>query len=219
MGNSPQMVLQVPVGSNPGGAQFKPFPQPVALDNASQPTFRFIDSELSLAYQGTTTVSGSVAAVRGAVTVAEGTTISGDSYLYGVQGKLIIQGTHDGSAEVSAGVQAQLDLSAAVAANAPIAALWADCGASMSSGIGSTAANIDGAVVYNTTATKINSALRIDTNSSVVFDLTDEGGGHGTGNLAFSSGSPATQAGGIAIKLKGTTVYIPVYTGKGTLAA
>ena len=209
MGNSPQMVLQVPIGSNPGGAQFKPFPQPVVLNSAAQPTFRFIDAELSLAFAGSTVVAGSVAAARGALTVGAGTTITGASYLYGSQGKLIIQGHHNGTAEVSCGVQAQLDLSAALSSSAPIAALWADCGASMSSGIGSTAPNIDGGVIYNTTGAKINSALRVDTNSEYFMDLTDEGGGHGAGNWIIATAKGSGWDKSLKINLNGTTYYIP----------
>ena len=150
-----------------------------------------------------------MASLRGNTIVLAGTTITGASYLYGTQGKLTIQGTHSGSAEVSAGLVGQLDLSAAVAVTAPLAAIWADCGATMSSGIGAAAANIDAVVVYNTTGAKINAALRIDTNSTYLLDLSDEGGGHGAGNwiIATAKGSGWTKS--LKIKVNGADFYIP----------
>jgi hypothetical protein len=179
------------------------------LNSGSQATLRLTDSELTLGYQGSTTVSGSVAALRGNITIAHGTTIAGASYVYGTQGKLTIAGTHSGSAEVSAGLVGQLDLSAAQGATAPLAAIWADCGATMSSAMGASAANIDGAVVYNTTGTKINAALRIDTNSAYFLDLSDEGGGHGAGNWIIATAKGSGWNKSLKIKLDGTDYYIP----------
>lgn len=176
---------------------------------ASQGTLRLLDSELTLGYQGSTTVSGSVASLRGNTTIAAGCTIAGASYVYGVQGKLTIQGTHSGTAEVSAGLVGQLDLSAAVGASAPIAAIWADCGATMSVAMGSSKANIDAVVVYNTTGTKINAALRIDTNSTYLFDLADEGGGHGAGNWIIATAKSTGWDKSLKINLNGTPYYIP----------
>lgn len=179
------------------------------LLNASQGVFRILDAELTLGYQGSTTLSASVAAIRGNTTIAAGTTIAGASYVYGTQGKLTIQGTHSGSAEVSAGLVGQLDLSAAVGATAPIAALWADCGATMSSAVVASPGNIDAVVVYNTTAAKINAALRIDTNSTYLLDLSDEGGGHGAGNWIIGTAKGSAWDKSLKIKLNGTPYYIP----------
>jgi len=175
----------------------------------AQATLRLIDSELTLGFQGTTTVTGSVASLRGNTTIAAGTTITGASYVYGTQGKLTIQGTHSGSAEVSCGLLGQLDLSAATAATAPLAAIWADCGATMSAGMGAAAANIDAVVVYNTTATKINAALRVDTNSTYFLDLSDEGGGHGAGNWIIGTAKGSGWDKSLKINLNGTPYYIP----------
>jgi hypothetical protein len=180
-----------------------------SLTVASQAALRLIDSELTLGYQGSTTISGSVASLRGNTTIAAGTTITGQSYVYGTQGKLTIQGTHSGTAEVSAGLMGQLDLSAAQGASAPIAAIWADCGATMSSAIGATAAYISAVVVYNTTATKIQAAIRIDTNSTYLFDLTDEGGGHGAGNWVIATAKSSGWDKSLKINLNGTPYYIP----------
>ena len=129
------------------------------MDSALGTSFRLIDSEVGLGFQGSVSVSGSLAAVRGNTTISAGTTVTGQSYLYGVQGKLTIKGHHTGSAEVSCGTLGQLDLSAAQAVTAPVACIWADCGASVGTATG---ANIDGVAIYNTIAgLTINSAIRI----------------------------------------------------------
>lgn len=180
-----------------------------SVTTASQGVLRLVDSELTLGYQGSTTITGSVAAVRGCTTIAAGCTITGASYVYGTQGKLIIQGTHSGSAEVSCALLGQLDLSAATAVTAPLAAIWADCGATMSSGVGATPTNIDAVVVYNTTGAKINAALRIDTNSTFLLDLTDEGGGHGAGNWIIATAKGSGWDKSLKINLNGTPYYIP----------
>jgi hypothetical protein len=109
----------------------------------AQATFRQTDSELTLG-AAVTSVTGSVASVRGNTTLATGATITGASYLYGTQGKLTIQGSLNSTAEVSAGIVGQLDLSAALSSSAPIAAGWFDCGATASATIISSPAAIDG---------------------------------------------------------------------------
>jgi len=176
------------------------------LKNATQATYRAVDSELILGYAGSTTVSGSATAVRGNLTVNAATTITGASYLYGVQGKLTVKGTLSGSAEVSCGLLGQLDMSAALGITAPLAAIWADCGATAGTVTG---ANIDAVVVYNTTAAKINAALRVDTNSSYFMDLSDEGGGHGAGNWIIGTAKGSGWDKSLKIKLNGTAYYIP----------
>lgn len=173
---------------------------------ASQPTVRLVDSELTLGYAGSTTISGSAASVRGNTTIAAGTTIIGASYSYGVQGKLTVKGIMSGSAEVSCGLLGQLDLSASLGLTAPVAAIWADCGATAGTVTG---ANIDAMVVYNTTAAKINSAIRVDTNSTYFLDLSDEGGGHGAGNWIIATAKGSGWDKSLKINLNGTAYYIP----------
>jgi hypothetical protein len=177
-----------------------------SLKSASQATSRLVDSELTLGYAGSTTVSGSVAAVRGNTTVSAATTIAGASYVYGTQGKLTVKGTMSGSAEVSCGLLGQLDLSAALGVTAPLAAIWADCGATAGTVTG---ANVDAVVVYNTTACKINAAIRVDTNSTYFLDLSDEGGGHGAGNWIIATAAGTGWNKSLKIKLNGTAYYIP----------
>ena len=186
-----------------------PNPLAVSLAVASQPAARVLDGELTLNYAGSTTVAGSVASVRGNTTIGSGTTITGASYIYGTQGKLTVKGTHSGSAEVSCGLLGQLDLSAAVGMTAPVAAIWGDCGATMSSGV--TASDIDIAVLYNTTTKLIHSCLRIYADASYLFDITDAsyGGAH------FVVGTTAsTAAGCLKVFVNGAIRYLQLYSGE-----
>ena len=174
------------------------------MDSALGASFRLVQSEVGLGIQGSVSVSGSLVAVRGNTTIAAGTTVTGASYLYGVQGKLTIKGIHSGSAEVSCGVLGQLDLSVAQGVTAPVACIWADCGASKGTATG---ANIDGIAIYNTIAgLTINSAIRIYAYSTYLFDLTDAGNNWVVGTTA------ATAAGALKIKLGGATRYLQIYS-------
>jgi hypothetical protein len=177
----------------------------------AQATFRQTDSELTLG-AAVTSVTGSVAAVRGNTTLATGATITGASYLYGTQGKLTVQGALNSTAYVSAGIVGQLDLSTASASSAPIAAGWFDCGATASAAIISSPAAIDGIVIYNTTAAIINSVIRAAANANFLFDATDLAGGgqHFVQLSAVNTGDLANVK--IAVKVDGVTYYLPLYT-------
>lgn len=202
LGRIANLEASVYGGPNPAGQSVQSLTPNVSLVVASQPTVRLIDSELTLGYEGSTTVSGSAAAIRGNLTVGSGTTITGASYLYGTQGKLTIKGTHSGSAEVSCGLLGQLDLSSAKGVTAPVACIWGDCGASVGTATGS---NIDALVLYNTIAgLTINSALRVYAYASYFADLSDASSGWIVGT-AKSSGWDKS----LKIKLNGTTYYIP----------
>ena len=208
------LVGTVPDSSLPGAFLVQPTGGAVPAVSlsqslASQPTLRLIDSELTLGYAGSTIVAGSTASVRGNTTIAASTTIIGASYIYGVQGKLTVQGTMSGSAEVSCGLLGQLDLSASLGLTAPVAAIWADCGATAGTVTG---ANIDAMVVYNTTAAVINSAIRVDTNSTYFMDLSDEGGGHGAGNWIITAAVGGSQSKKLKLNINGTPMYVPLYT-------
>ena len=181
------------------------------LTTPTQPTFRLVDSELSLG-NAVTSVSGSVASVRGNTTVLSGTTITGASYLYGTQGKLTVQGALNSSAEVSAGIVGQLDLSTASASSAPIAAGWFDCGATASAAIVSSPGAIDGIVIYNTTNAVINSVIRTAVNANFLFDASDLafGGQHFVQLTPVNTGDLANVK--LAVKVGGVTYYLPLYT-------
>src|ERR1039458_976497 len=128
-------------------------------------SYRALDIELTLGYQGNQTVVGSVVPVRGNVTIKAGTTIIASSYLYGVQGKLTVKGhvaTTGGNGIIQCGVLAQLDLSAAqgITSGSQVTALWVDCGASLGSGV--SGPNIDVSTFYQNISTlTANSVFRI----------------------------------------------------------
>lgn len=198
-------TLISPSALKSGGDAFNIAIMPTTLSAQANPnSVSVMDSELLLNYVGTQHVSSSVKAVRGNTTIAAGTTVD-TGYLYGTQGKLTIKGILSSGSEVSCGLCGQLDLSAAQGVTAPIAAIWADCGASAGTVTG---ANIDAVVVYNTTAAKINAALRVDTNSSYFMDLTDEGGGHGAGNWIIAGAVGGNQDKKLKCKVKGVDYFI-----------
>ena len=128
---------------NPGGYPDSPAVIAVAIGfgAATQPgNIRAIDSELLCNFAGNTTVTSGQAlvAIRGCVSIAAPTTLIGSSYLYGSQGKIIIQGTlanTGGNGIIAAGVVGQLDISAAVALSSPLTAGWFDVGASASAAV------------------------------------------------------------------------------------
>ena len=184
------------------------FPSSASLETASQATFRLIDAELTLGYQGTTTVTGSVASVRGNTTIASGTTVGGTSFVYGTQGKLTVVGSLTSTSEVQTALLGQLDLSNCTSQTSPICAIWGDCGATMSSGV--TVGSIDIAVLYNTTTKLINSCIRVAADASFFADITDLsfGGAH-----ILTGTTASTAAGGLKIKANGNTRYIQLYSG------
>jgi hypothetical protein len=66
------------------------------------------------------------------------TTITGSSYLYGVQGKIIVKGTianTGGNGIIVAGLQGQLDISGITALSSPLTAGWFDIGAAASAAL------------------------------------------------------------------------------------
>ena len=128
---------------NPGGYPDSPAVIAVAVGfgAAAQPgNIRAIDSELLFNFAGSTTLTAgqNIAAVRGCVSIAAPTTIIGSSYLFGAQGKVIVQGTlanTGGNGIIAAGIFGQLDLSNAVAISSPLTAGWFDIGASASAAL------------------------------------------------------------------------------------
>ena len=177
------------------------------LSAASQATFRAIDSEPSLAYAGSTTISGSVAAIRGNVTPASGNTLAG-GFEYGVQGKLTLAGTLNNGSGFNAGVFGQVDTSAAtfVHTSGYLAPIMADFGATS---IMASDANANMITVLNTTNCIINSALEFIGNASYAFDLTDlaYGGAH------FVVGTTAsTAAGCLKVHINGAVRYLQLYS-------
>jgi hypothetical protein len=176
------------------------------LAAAAQPTFRAIDSEPTLSFAGSTAITGSVAAIRGNTTIASGTTIT-SGFVYGTQGKVTVKGTL-ATANFTAGIVGQLDLSTAtLTASGPVAAIWGDMGASLSASAIADAANLNVVLLTDThVGAAINSAIKVETNSTYLLDLS---------NASYASGyatsaTAGTQIGRIKIKLPSGDGYIDV---------
>ncbi|MGD0039104.1 MAG: hypothetical protein ABSE84_01595 [Isosphaeraceae bacterium] len=208
---SPVLMLCQPAGeSSIFPSQLVP---PVALSVAAQPTYRLIDSELYLNYSGSMSVgggSGSVAAVRGCATLSSATTVA-SGYEYGVQGKLILQGTLNNGSGFNAGIFGQVDTSNANFAHTSgyLAPIMGDFGATANL---ATDANAYMEALLNTTACLIHSVFQVEARASYLMDITDDPtGGYGAQYCV------AAQASGLAsmklkVHVKGTDYYIPLYT-------
>jgi hypothetical protein len=176
-----------------------------AISTATAGVVRNIIGSITLDYAGSTSVTN-VVGVRGVVTIDASTTVAA-GYLYGTQGKLIITGTMSSGSEVSCGLQGQLDLSSTVALTGPVAIGWLDAGASASAGAISGQANIDGLVIYNTTAAVMNSVIRVYADATYFMDLTDSGSG------AWITGTTgSTAAGCLKVKTPAGTGYIQIFS-------
>jgi len=173
------------------------------LNVAAQSTFRAIDSEPSLTYQGTTTVTGSIVGVRGNITQAVGNTVGTNSFLYGVQGKLTLAGTLVAGSGIMAGVFGQLDTSNAnfVHTSGYLSPIAADFGASS---IMTSDTNATMLFLNNNTQCVINSGIKMNINASYVLELSDSQGLNHW--LATSAGASASKwlnvlVGGTAYKI------------------
>ena len=175
------------------------------MDSALGTSFRLIDSEVGLGYQGSVSITGSLVAVRGNVTVSSGVTVA-SGFLYGVQGKITVKGIF-ASQNFNAGVFAQLDLSAAGTLTGQLAALWADMGATMSAAAISGEANLDVVVLTNTCAgSSVNAVFHVECLATYLFDMSNSSypSGYAT------SATAGTQIGRIKIKLPSGDGYIDV---------
>ena len=185
-----------------------PVPLSVAdiLSTASQPTFRLMEAELELT-SAVTAITGSVAAVRGAVTTDSGGTLGSGSFVYGVQGKLVLNGTLNSGSGFNAGVFAQLDTSGAGFAHTSgyLAPIIADFGATAHL---SADALADMIVLLNTTTSLINSILKTEAKANYLFDLNDLG----QGNYIVASAVGGSQNKKLAILVNGTPYFIPLNT-------
>jgi len=178
--------------------------QSVAL--AAQPTLSLIDSEATLAYAGSTNITGSVTGVKGGVTISAATTLA-SGYVYGVEGKVVITGTLNSSGGgYVAGVLGQLDISAATLTAGQLAAIWGDMG---TTALAVTAANTNLLILTNTTNCIIHSVAQLIANASYLFDITDQsyGGAHFT---VFTTA--ATAAGCLKILVNGNVRYLQCYS-------
>lgn len=188
------------VGSS-SGIIFSP-----SISSATPATTRVVDSEPTIS--GTSVaISGSIAGVRGNITVNAGSTVTSGS-IYGTQGKLSLPGTMSTTGFCS-GVFAQLDLSLTTALSSTnVAALWADMGSTMSAAvISSGVALLDIAHLTNTCpGATINSAIHVEALATYLLDLSNS-----TYPAGYATSATAgTQIGRIKIKLPSGDGYIDV---------
>jgi hypothetical protein len=154
--------------------------------------------------------SNSIVGVRGAATVPSGTTAT-TGYIYGAQGKVIVQGTLNGGALWVSGLTGQLDMSAGtLTGGAHLTPIWSDAGAT---GPSVSCTFCDSLVLTNTTSTTFHSLIFGYSKAAYFADLTDNGGGY----ISAGSGASAAVNGYLKVRvtLNGTATdaYIRVYAG------
>lgn len=167
------------------------------LTSATPATERLTRSELTLTPATTSNVSGSVAGVRGLVTLTTGKSLAG-GYAYGTQGKFIGDGATIavGSAHV-AGLYGQLSLAGATVTSGHVAIIVAS-GQSLPA-----SANVDG-IYLESGGNVINSMFKAICNANYVMDLAKESGADTW--LAASAGAAANKW--LVIKAQGTVYKI-----------
>lgn len=163
--------------------------------SATPGTIRVIRGEITT---NSTMTSGNLVGVRGAVTMATGSTISG-SYLYGMQGKFIT-GTGSITGTASAAVYAQYDMTGGTVGAGNHAAVQANF-----VGVSSGSQALDGVYVENAGGGEINSYLRGEGNAEFVLDFNNT---HAVSTTCQPGNISTT--GAIKINANGTTKYIPL---------
>lgn len=153
---------------------------------------------------------GSVAGVRGLVTLSGGVT-AGGAYFYGAQGKLTMSGTMNHADARLCGLIAQLDISAGTYTAGQLSCLWVDAGASSSASAVSTkgGGQFNLIRITNTTTANANAVIFAYAEADYLFDL----GGPGGNADWFDAGTGATStcSGHLKVYLNGTAAYIRVY--------
>ena len=162
-----------------------------------------VQSELTVTPATTLAVgsNGSLAAIRGATTLTTGKTIT-DGFLYGVQGKVIMDGaTVVVGSDHIAGVYGQLSMDTTTLTSGHVAAV-----------IGSiqgcpTSANIDLFYGESATGNVINSMFKAFGKSTYVFDLASN-----THTQMGITGAATTAAGWLKVLVEGVTRYINLWS-------
>lgn len=205
------------VGANNNPGALADVPAVIAIAHnfgeATQPgNIRSIDVEVLMNFNGTTNITSgqSIAGIRGCVSVASVTTFtsSGNAYLYGVQGKAVIQGTVNTNAGFVSGLFGQCDTSGAscVVTSGYISALQLDMGATS---ILTSSAYVNAATVLNTTQCLINSVMKVIANATYFMDLSES---NLTGNWIVASAVGGSQNKKLKCLVGGTAYYIPLNT-------
>lgn len=167
--------------------------------SATPATTRLIHAQLTVTPETSAAIgsNGSLAAVRGLVTLSSGKSIT-DGFLFGTQGKLVLDGaTVNVGSDHIAGVYAQMSASGATFTSGHIAPLIS-CGQSLPAGIA------DMIYCENNDVTKLHAVIEAVANADFVFDCTSEDGN--SAYLVGTAGSSASKY--MRIKLSGTEYRI-----------
>jgi len=205
------------VGANNNPGSWADVPAVIAIAHAfgeaTQPgNIRSIDVEALLNYQGTTVLAtgNSIAGIRGAATVAAGTTLGDGTAVenvFGVEGKFTLQGTNVLTTNgVAAALKGVFDTSgaSATATSGYNSALHLDMGASSTI---SSSTTINAASIVNTTSMKMNAVIKANADANYLFDLNDNSTGHWIVGTTAS-----TAAGTLKVLVGGAVRYIQLYS-------
>jgi hypothetical protein len=180
------------------------------VTSATPATERLVRSDLTLTPATTLAVgtNGSLAAVRGCVTLTSGKSIT-QGYLYGVEGKLVLDGaTVAIGSDHAAGVYAQLSAASAPTFTSGHVAILICSGQNLPS-----IAGLDGIYVESGNPTGgadgINSVLKAICDSTYLFDVS---GCNGAGCVSSAVGVQSGTFKKIAVKVGGTAMYLVAST-------
>jgi hypothetical protein len=177
------------------------------LTTVTQTTFRAVDAEPVIT-SAVTSISGSVAAVRGNITQNASGTLGSGSFLYGIQGKLTLKGTLAQGSGFAAGLFGQVDTSASgfVHTSGYLAPIMGDFGAAS---IMTSDANANMITILNTTNCIINSGLKFVGNASYAFDFSDLA--YGGKHFITTGASGGSNSKCLIVLIDGTPMKIQLY--------
>lgn len=204
LANTPANISAYPITCDGQGNLLTMAPS-TSVSTASPGTVGTIIGSITTTNASYSNGGNSLVGVRGLVTIPSGTTAAA-GYLYGTQGKFIIQGIASGSIW-GAGLMGQLDISAATLTSAShVTPLWSDAG---TSGPAVSCAFCDSAVLTNTTNTTFHSLIYGYSKAAYFVDLNDNGGGY----IISGTGASSAVTGYLKVRVAGADAYIRVYAG------
>lgn len=175
------------------------------ITSATPATTRLIRSELTVTPATSVAVgsNGSLAAVRGAVTLTTAKSIT-DGYLYGVQGKAVLDGaTVAVGTDHIAGVYAQMSANGTTVTNGHVAIMIAS-GQNLP-----TSSNVD-AIYCESGNGKINSVIKANVKCDYFLDISNfESGGCCSSSVDVSTSS---SSGNIKVLVDGQVRYLKLYS-------
>lgn len=180
----------------------------VTANSATPGTIRALTGAIQ--DNATPMTSGNLVGLRGEVTNPAAKIVSG-GFLYGVQGKAIVQGTLSGSSWTAA-IFGQLNIDTATLSGGQIACLWGDAG---TTGPASVIAAANMVRLTNTTPTTFNAILSAYGKASFYFDGQLNGSawfanaGTGAGSAGDTTKCNATKV--LAIQIDGVPYWVPAF--------